>query len=210
MVRETDFNSARHELTTFTFSVGHRSFSSGFTLSRSHASPLSYGLASLARSILRVRLSEACLSLHAALPDLVEEASQFSSGNNRSTSLEPGEASRWDSGFNASEMEGSSGKLGSDGFCILVRYHLDCIINDGLIYYYLLLGLGVVGFCACTIPKFHYPVLLASTAVVGATAFVLGIDCFTTAGLKEVCTRSYESCVSRLIMASVLCLECRV
>ena len=50
-----------------------------------------------------------------------------------------------------------------------------------------LLGLGVVGFCLCTVPRLHYPVLLASTAVVGATAFVLGIDCFTTAGLKEVC-----------------------
>lgn len=34
-------------------------------------------------------------------------------------------------------------------------------------------------------PKLHYHVLLSSTAAVGASAFVLGIDCFTTAGLKE-------------------------
>lgn len=48
------------------------------------------------------------------------------------------------------------------------------------------LVLAVVGFCLCTVPKIHYHVLLASTAAVGATAFVLGIDCFTTANLKEV------------------------
>ncbi|KAH8120443.1 hypothetical protein DFH11DRAFT_1685736 [Phellopilus nigrolimitatus] len=49
----------------------------------------------------------------------------------------------------------------------------------------LYIGLGVVGFCVCTLPKVHYHVLLASTAAVGASAFVLGIDCFTTANLKE-------------------------
>ena len=47
-------------------------------------------------------------------------------------------------------------------------------------------GLAVVGFCLCTLPKIHYQVLLISTAAVGASAFVLGIDCFTTANLKEV------------------------
>lgn len=52
--------------------------------------------------------------------------------------------------------------------------------------YLLISGLGVAGFCLCTLPKLHYHVLLASTAAVGASAFVLGIDCFTTAGLKEV------------------------
>ncbi|PPQ86021.1 hypothetical protein CVT24_008632, partial [Panaeolus cyanescens] len=31
----------------------------------------------------------------------------------------------------------------------------------------------------------HYHVLLISTAFVGATSFILGVDCFTTAGLKE-------------------------
>jgi len=47
-------------------------------------------------------------------------------------------------------------------------------------------GVGVVGFCICTIPKIHYHVMLVSTAFVGATAVMLGVDCYTTAGLKEV------------------------
>lgn len=34
--------------------------------------------------------------------------------------------------------------------------------------------------------EIHYHVLLVSTAFAGATSFMLGIDCFTTAGLKEV------------------------
>ncbi|KAG5647627.1 hypothetical protein DXG03_008980 [Asterophora parasitica] len=33
----------------------------------------------------------------------------------------------------------------------------------------------------------HYHILLISTAFVGSSAFMLGVDCFTTAGLKEVC-----------------------
>ncbi|KAG8681523.1 hypothetical protein FRC08_015577, partial [Ceratobasidium sp. 394] len=44
---------------------------------------------------------------------------------------------------------------------------------------------AVVGFILCTIPKIHYNILLISTALVGATATILGVDCFTTAGLKE-------------------------
>ncbi|KAG9121284.1 hypothetical protein FRC07_002812, partial [Ceratobasidium sp. 392] len=46
-------------------------------------------------------------------------------------------------------------------------------------------GCAVVGFVLCTIPKLHYNILLVSTALVGATATILGVDCFTTAGLKE-------------------------
>jgi hypothetical protein len=55
----------------------------------------------------------------------------------------------------------------------------------------------------CTIPKvglvysmsylqflhlsqIHYHILLISTAFVGSSALILGIDCYTTAGLKEV------------------------
>lgn len=49
-----------------------------------------------------------------------------------------------------------------------------------------IVGVGVVGFCICTIPKIHYQVILVSTAFVGATAFMLGVDCYTAAGLKEV------------------------
>ncbi|QRW04812.1 hypothetical protein RhiLY_03811 [Ceratobasidium sp. AG-Ba] len=44
---------------------------------------------------------------------------------------------------------------------------------------------AVVGFVLCTIPKLHYNILLISTAIVGASATILGVDCFTTAGLKE-------------------------
>ncbi|QRV90711.1 hypothetical protein RhiJN_18729 [Ceratobasidium sp. AG-Ba] len=46
-------------------------------------------------------------------------------------------------------------------------------------------GCAVVGFVLCTIPKLHYNILLISTAIVGASATILGVDCFTTAGLKE-------------------------
>ncbi|KAG8914118.1 hypothetical protein FRC01_004217 [Tulasnella sp. 417] len=46
-------------------------------------------------------------------------------------------------------------------------------------------AIGMIGFVACTFPKTHYPTMLISTAIVGATSFILGVDCFTTAGLKE-------------------------
>ena len=46
----------------------------------------------------------------------------------------------------------------------------------------------VVGFVLCTIPKLHYYILIMSTGIVGATAFMLGVDCYTTADLKEVYT----------------------
>jgi len=52
-----------------------------------------------------------------------------------------------------------------------------------------IVGVGVVGFCICTIPKIHYHVMLVSTAFVGATAVMLGVDCYTAAGLKEVSKR---------------------
>jgi Domain of unknown function (DUF4203) len=45
---------------------------------------------------------------------------------------------------------------------------------------------SVIGFVLCTIPKIHYQVLLVATAFVGATAVILGADCFSSAGLKEV------------------------
>lgn len=49
----------------------------------------------------------------------------------------------------------------------------------------LLIGLSVVFFIFGLFSIFHYHLLLVSTAFIGATAFVLGIDCFTRAGLKE-------------------------
>lgn len=50
-----------------------------------------------------------------------------------------------------------------------------------------LLACGVVAFVLCTIPKLHWHMLLLATAFVGSSAFILGVDCYTTAGLKEVC-----------------------
>ncbi|KAI0257446.1 hypothetical protein BJV78DRAFT_1272441 [Lactifluus subvellereus] len=44
---------------------------------------------------------------------------------------------------------------------------------------------SVIGFVLCTIPKIHYQVLLVATSFVGASAVILGADCFSSAGLKE-------------------------
>lgn len=44
---------------------------------------------------------------------------------------------------------------------------------------------AAIGFILCTLPKLHYHILLLSTAFVGATAVILGIDCYTTGDLKE-------------------------
>ncbi|KAG6911520.1 hypothetical protein DXG01_011822 [Tephrocybe rancida] len=67
---------------------------------------------------------------------------------------------------------------------------IQCFHNGGLIKgvglrWILNIGCAVVGFVLCTIPKIHYHILLISTAFVGSSAFMLGVDCFTTAGLKE-------------------------
>ena len=51
---------------------------------------------------------------------------------------------------------------------------------------HVVLACAVIGFTLCTIPKFHYYIILVSTAFVGATAFMLGVDCYTTEDLKEV------------------------
>ncbi|TFK57050.1 hypothetical protein OE88DRAFT_87324 [Heliocybe sulcata] len=67
---------------------------------------------------------------------------------------------------------------------------IQCFRNGGLIspigYRWIMyIACAVVGFVLCTIPKLHYHLLLVSTAFVGSTAFMLGIDCFTTGNLKE-------------------------
>ncbi|CAL1695286.1 unnamed protein product [Somion occarium] len=67
---------------------------------------------------------------------------------------------------------------------------IQCFRNGGLITpiglrWIMYIGCAVVGFVLCTIPKIHYHVLLISTAFVGATSFMLGVDCYTTANLKE-------------------------
>ncbi|KAF9523604.1 hypothetical protein CPB83DRAFT_821301 [Crepidotus variabilis] len=67
---------------------------------------------------------------------------------------------------------------------------IQCFRNGGVIrpigYRWILnIGCGVIGFMLATIPKIHYHIVLISTAIVGASSFILGVDCFTTAGLKE-------------------------
>lgn len=47
-------------------------------------------------------------------------------------------------------------------------------------------GLTVAATLAALTPQLHEYVLLIASAWVGATAFTLGVDCFTRAGLKEV------------------------
>ncbi|KAJ7487482.1 hypothetical protein B0H11DRAFT_2013559 [Mycena galericulata] len=64
-------------------------------------------------------------------------------------------------------------------------FHDGGVINTVGFRWIFYIGCGVVGFVLCTIPKIHYHILLISTAIVGSSAFMLGVDCFTTAGLKE-------------------------
>ncbi|KAF7799251.1 hypothetical protein EIP86_010483 [Pleurotus ostreatoroseus] len=67
---------------------------------------------------------------------------------------------------------------------------IQCFRNGGLIHpigfrWILYIACAVVGFLLCAIPKIHYQIILVSTAFVGATAFMLGVDCYTTTNLKE-------------------------
>ncbi|KIO22974.1 hypothetical protein M407DRAFT_27545 [Tulasnella calospora MUT 4182] len=67
---------------------------------------------------------------------------------------------------------------------------IECFKAGGIIKpvgfrWFFYIALAVIGFVACTFPKTHYPTMLISTAIVGATSLMLGVDCFTTAGLKE-------------------------
>jgi hypothetical protein len=49
----------------------------------------------------------------------------------------------------------------------------------------LILGCISIGFVLATIPAITIHVTLFATAAMGAAVVVLGIDCFTTGGLKE-------------------------
>lgn len=67
---------------------------------------------------------------------------------------------------------------------------LQCFKDGGLITpvgirWIVYISCGVVGFVLCTIPKLHWHILLLATAFVGSSVFMLGVDCYTTAGLKE-------------------------
>ena len=57
--------------------------------------------------------------------------------------------------------------------------------------------------------QIHYHILLISTAFVGASSFILGVDCFTTAGLKEVSHAINIEC-GLLMPSSVLYMESRL
>ncbi|KAG9006291.1 hypothetical protein FRB93_008780 [Tulasnella sp. JGI-2019a] len=74
------------------------------------------------------------------------------------------------------------------GFALAL--YVQCFHNGGVIrplgfrwLFYVMLA--ALGFTLSTFPKIHYPVLLFSTALVGSSAFMLGVDCLSTAGLKE-------------------------
>ncbi|KAG2154733.1 hypothetical protein DEU56DRAFT_947967 [Suillus clintonianus] len=67
---------------------------------------------------------------------------------------------------------------------------IQCFRNGGLITpvgmrWILYIACSVVAFVLCTIPRIHWHMLLVATAFVGSSAFILGVDCYTTAGLKE-------------------------
>ncbi|KAH7928519.1 hypothetical protein BV22DRAFT_1082819 [Leucogyrophana mollusca] len=67
---------------------------------------------------------------------------------------------------------------------------VQCFKDGGLVpsvglRWILYIACSVVGFVLCTIPKLHWHMVLVATAFVGSSAFILGVDCYTTAGLKE-------------------------
>ncbi|OCH94785.1 hypothetical protein OBBRIDRAFT_722259 [Obba rivulosa] len=78
------------------------------------------------------------------------------------------------------------GAWGGFAFALWVQ----CFKAGGLVHplgfrWIMYIGAAAVGFTLCTIPKMHYHILLVSTAFVGSSAFMLGVDCFTSSGLKE-------------------------
>ncbi|KAF8807698.1 hypothetical protein BYT27DRAFT_7189790 [Phlegmacium glaucopus] len=78
------------------------------------------------------------------------------------------------------------GAWGGFAFALWIQsFHNGGVIRSMSFRWILYIGCAVLGFTLCTIPKIHYHVLLISTAFVGASSFILGVDCFTTAGLKE-------------------------
>lgn len=78
------------------------------------------------------------------------------------------------------------GAWGGFAFALYIQaFHDGGVIKSLSFRWILYIVCAVLGFILCTIPKIHYHVLLISTAFVGASSFMLGVDCFTTAGLKE-------------------------
>jgi hypothetical protein len=136
------------------------------------------------------------------------EAFPSSSGKQRSTLLALGAALHLACGSNVSETEGSSVPWASDGLCSSV-----CGSRFGYWPLHLMQNpaCSVIGFVLCTIPKIHHQILLVATAIVGASVVMLGADCFSTAGLKEVISHtSIPSLHVLMFSCAVLCLEHRI
>ncbi|BEJ17576.1 hypothetical protein CspHIS471_0609770 [Cutaneotrichosporon sp. HIS471] len=74
------------------------------------------------------------------------------------------------------------------GFCLgwfLLALRKGGLVRDTGPRWAILGSFTLAALVAAFIPKAHEYVLLVASALVGATAFTLGVDCFTRAGLKE-------------------------
>lgn len=82
------------------------------------------------------------------------------------------------------------------GFCLgwfLLALRKGGLVRDTGPRWAILGSFTLAALVAAFVPKAHEYVLLVASALVGATAFTLGVDCFTRAGLKEVSCLSGEA-----------------
>lgn len=66
-------------------------------------------------------------------------------------------------------------------------------------------GMSVGAFIAGLPNPLNPYLVLLSTAWIGATAFILGVDCYTRAGLKEVSTVRRQTCTGVRLTGSFTC-----
>ncbi|GAA5843716.1 hypothetical protein JCM9279_000116 [Rhodotorula babjevae] len=81
-------------------------------------------------------------------------------------------------------LVGSLAGLATSVFLLSTRS--DALIRPVGLRYILVVGLIAVGFILASLKRVQPHVLLACTCVIGAFVVVLGIDCFASAGLKEL------------------------
>ncbi|GAA5891084.1 hypothetical protein JCM8208_003157 [Rhodotorula glutinis] len=81
-------------------------------------------------------------------------------------------------------LVGSLAGLATSVFLLSTRS--DALIRPVGLRYILVIGLVAVGFILASFKRIQPHVLLACTCVIGAFVVVLGIDCFASAGLKEL------------------------
>ncbi|BGP45861.1 hypothetical protein JCM10450v2_001696 [Rhodotorula kratochvilovae] len=81
-------------------------------------------------------------------------------------------------------LAGALGGFAASVFLLSTRD--DALIRPLGLRYILIVGLLALGFVLASIPRIQPPVLLVCTSAIGAFAVVLGVDCFTSAGLKEL------------------------